>query len=389
MFAKKKLKVLTLSAFSGVTGAGIAFERIVNAQRSFSENVITSQSLLDRNDGPTPNIMRRKFSTLRWRFQRYLMRPLDGHFLSPFITSAYVIKDTYDIIHLHWHGFGSLPDPNAFSNIPVVITHHDHWWFTGGCHYPLDCPYQKTKCQTCPSTHGQKNLSKSIAIKDSFLQRRNWHNIFVSEDQKSKTQAEGFVIGNVVPDYPHKDINQYQESKIYDLIYVAAAFNSDQRKGFKRFIDIIINIPVPLKIMIVGDALDFVLHDKLNSIHDVNNELSADKETLDDLMSASKICIITSIDETFGQVSCEAAANFCIPLGQYNTAFETIFQDFDCLMLCNHSLRKNVTKITRLLASSDNYGLAKRLHSHVSKNFSGIKIARAYDVVYRSVNIKR
>ena len=60
-------------------------------------------------------------------------------------------KEQPDIVHLHWinRGFANLEE---FRNlkIPVVITLHDMWWYTGGCHYDEDCGKYVLGCGECP-----------------------------------------------------------------------------------------------------------------------------------------------------------------------------------------------------------------------------------------------
>lgn len=66
-------------------------------------------------------------------------------------------KDTPDILHLHnvHSNFLHLPSLFAFArrrNIPVVITLHDCWYFTGKCYHFLDngCEKWKSECNACP-----------------------------------------------------------------------------------------------------------------------------------------------------------------------------------------------------------------------------------------------
>lgn len=68
-----------------------------------------------------------------------------------------------DIIHLHWinRGLVSIPDLRRWGK-PVVWTLHDHWPFTGGCHYPeLGCESYRQQCGTCPLLHSGKEQDLS------------------------------------------------------------------------------------------------------------------------------------------------------------------------------------------------------------------------------------
>lgn len=63
-----------------------------------------------------------------------------------------------DVVHLHWvnQGFLSL---NGLAKIfssgkRIVVTLHDQWYYTGVCHYAMDCQRFKTACARCPMLGG-------------------------------------------------------------------------------------------------------------------------------------------------------------------------------------------------------------------------------------------
>ncbi len=386
MSEKKKLKILSLSAFIGVTGAGIAFERIISAQKKYSQNEIFPHAMLNNTEEAVFKKIKKKWNYILWKKKAVEVGPKHGEFISPFHTQSYKLTRNFDIIHLHWHGFGSLPDPKVFEGMPVIITHHDYWWFTGGCHYPLNCIKQSFCCNSCPITSKGKDLSKDFLKKQSLLQKKNWSNAFVSYNQKQKTQKEGTIIGNVLPNYAHIDRKCYNLKKEYDILYVAAAFNTDKRKGFSHLIDITKKIKKRCKIVIVGDTISLSLKRELSKIHDINCVSAIlEKKMLDDVMLRSRFCLVTSLDETFGQVSCEAAANFCIPLGFKNTGFESIFYQFENLILSLDQVCENGQKLEKMLSLNNNYDLAERLYFHIKNLFSAQKIAYDYDKLYDAV----
>lgn len=59
-----------------------------------------------------------------------------------------------DVIHFHWINKGFLHlkslDRLIKSSRPIVITLHDMWYFTGGCHYTEGCERYMTGCGHCP-----------------------------------------------------------------------------------------------------------------------------------------------------------------------------------------------------------------------------------------------
>ena len=64
--------------------------------------------------------------------------------------NKYICKD--DIIHLHWAvGFISLNQyQKLLNNYKVVVSFHDNFYLTGGCHVKLSCQEYKTGCKSCP-----------------------------------------------------------------------------------------------------------------------------------------------------------------------------------------------------------------------------------------------
>ncbi len=61
--------------------------------------------------------------------------------------------NTTDIIHLHWinNGFLSLKNLKELQHLnkPIVITLHDMWYMTGGCHHSRECTNFHQKCGNC------------------------------------------------------------------------------------------------------------------------------------------------------------------------------------------------------------------------------------------------
>jgi hypothetical protein len=72
------------------------------------------------------------------------------------------------VVHLHWH-IGML-DISRFiqkeSKIrQVVVTLHDMWFFTGGCHQSLECHGFETECNGCPQV--RKAFKKSVNLQQA------------------------------------------------------------------------------------------------------------------------------------------------------------------------------------------------------------------------------
>ncbi len=63
------------------------------------------------------------------------------------------IINNFDLVHLHWvgHGFISTDFLMKLKLDKLVITFHDYYFLTGGCHVPIECDKYITECRNCPA----------------------------------------------------------------------------------------------------------------------------------------------------------------------------------------------------------------------------------------------
>lgn len=68
------------------------------------------------------------------------------------ITKHPLVREA-DILHLHWINQSFLSHKNLRRLIelgkPIVVTMHDVWYFTGGCHYTRECDHFMQECGNC------------------------------------------------------------------------------------------------------------------------------------------------------------------------------------------------------------------------------------------------
>lgn len=101
-----------------------------------------------------------------------------------------------DVVHLHWvnAGFLSVHDISRIKK-PVIITLHDMWYFTGGCHYTNSCEGFKQDCGNCPL------ISSNFKYDISFIKRRQKRSVY------AKTNATFIALS-------HWIYNEINSSKI-------------------------------------------------------------------------------------------------------------------------------------------------------------------------------
>jgi glycosyltransferase involved in cell wall biosynthesis len=90
------------------------------------------------------------------------------------ILNKYNFSDK--VVHLHWYaGLFSPKDLDLIFNQArkVIITLHDMWPITGGCHFSDECTLYRTSCSGCPQVRKQfrNTVSKTYRQKTETLQR--------------------------------------------------------------------------------------------------------------------------------------------------------------------------------------------------------------------------
>ncbi|MFK7759470.1 MAG: glycosyltransferase [Phycisphaerales bacterium] len=171
--------------------------------------------------------------------------PLFGHDLTalPAIQNA-------DAISIHW--ISGMLSMNQFESLftlgkPVLLTLHDEWMLTGGCHYTAGCAGFKTDCKRCPQL-----AQDPVGVTAQVLERRISHGLQAQGtvvtpsvwlgEQSSQSAALGSWNHEVIPyacdleTFAPKDAQSTREKLKLDddriwLMFIADDL-SDRRKGF-------------------------------------------------------------------------------------------------------------------------------------------------------------
>lgn len=109
--------------------------------------------------------------------------------------------EEFDVIHVHWSsGFFSV---RQLINLParqiLVLTLHDLFFLTGGCHYTLGCQSFKTGCNNCPNVRqfpGLRGAIKSRRDEKMDLLRRA--NLITVPSQWSMNQIQGLGLETTI-----------------------------------------------------------------------------------------------------------------------------------------------------------------------------------------------
>ena len=84
-----------------------------------------------------------------------------------------------DVLNLHWvcGGFFRIETLSRFK-IPVILSAHDLWTFTGGCHYDGGCGEFENMCGNCPVLASKK--SSDLSSKVLKRKHKNWRNMDIT-----------------------------------------------------------------------------------------------------------------------------------------------------------------------------------------------------------------
>lgn len=252
----------------------------------------------------------------------------------------YIKKIKPDIIHIHnLHGYyvniEELFKYIKLLNIPIILTLHDCWTFTGHCAYfdYIGCEKWKKHCKECPQIKSypssflfdrsyinfdlKKNLFNSID-KLTIVPVSDWLNKIVQSSflsLKSRIVIKNGIDLKIFKPLKSRDqiISKYNLSG--KLIILGVANIWDARKGLQDIITLAKNLGKDYSIVIVGSRIN----NKIKKIKNITIiERTENQEQLAELYSAADIFINPTYEDTLPTTNMEALA--CgTPVITYNT----------------------------------------------------------------------
>jgi glycosyltransferase involved in cell wall biosynthesis len=250
---------------------------------------------------------------------------------TPGIFGSFNLKkyqNKYDIFNIHWvaGGFQNIESIGKITK-PVVITLHDSWAFTGGCHVPFDCSNFLNNCGRCPLLHSKKK--NDLSARSLLKKKRLWDNKnivvvggggWITENAKKSTVFQNSRVETI---HPGLDINVYKPLgknycreilglNISDkvILFGAVKSTSDKNKGFQM---LILALKKLISTRTVSGNLKLVVFGATSSFEDLNIGIDIqyvgkmhDDISLSILYSAADLMIVPSIQESFGQTASES-----------------------------------------------------------------------------------
>ncbi|MBL1177940.1 glycosyltransferase family 4 protein [Pantanalinema sp. GBBB05] len=155
-----------------------------------------------------------------------------------------------DVINLHWIGSGYVQIETLAKLLPpIVLTLHDMWAFTGGCHYSQECDRYTQSCGACPQLGSTHNWDLSRWIWQRKAQ--SWRHLNLTIITPSQWLASCVRASSLFGEQPLEVIPYGIDTDLYrpcdrrtarnllnlpqdqPLILAGAVnFSGDRRKGF-------------------------------------------------------------------------------------------------------------------------------------------------------------
>lgn len=245
-------------------------------------------------------------------------------------TDIKKITQDLDVLNLHWisGGFQSIKSIYQIKK-PLVLTLHDSWAFTGGCHVPFECEKFVDKCGACIQLQSHKKSDLSTRIwknKHELLSNKNIVLVgdgnWVADNAKRSSIFKNHRVEVV---HPGLDLNIYKpinkkisrdilglEERDKVILFGAISATSDSNKGFHLLMPALKKLAMiypdhNLKLIVFGASaseqpnLDVGI--KTRYLGKLNDDIS-----LSILYSAADVMIVPSIQECFGQTASESFA---------------------------------------------------------------------------------
>ena len=301
---------------------------------------------------------------------------------SGFLANQYnSILNNFDLVHLHWigHGFISTDFLLKLNLKKLVITFHDYYFITGGCHVPIECEKYIKECRNCPARSIFYDFQlKNFNEKKKLFQRLKVFAIAPSQAMAAKIRNselgrfiyQVMVVPNPIDTEVYKPIDfciddrewgpRFPENK--KVVLMVANDLSDRNKGLDLLVKALTIIKkdsnfclvtVGGKMPIFQEELGFeIIH--LRSVNEATELIK--------IYNKAYMTVVPSLFESFSQVTLESlACGTPVVAFDSNGPSEIISNDINGLLAQSFSEVDLGKKIERLLVSSS-------LRSFYSKN---------------------
>ena len=333
------MKIAILSTYDNIGGAAKAALRLHYGlkKQGVSSKMIVQEKVTNDPDVfgiTTPknrfwNLMAKKINSLSLKVYPNRHKTIfSPSFFGGFSYENY--RNQFDIFNIHWVGGGFL-STHTIKKItePIVLTLHDSWAFTGGCHIPHPCNKFFTKCNSCIKLNSTRPYDLStlswemkyqawqkeniVLVGSSSWMVNNARNSSIFKNHRSEIIHPGLDL-NVFKPLIKRDCREFLGIDLNTTLLLFGAVNAieDENKGFHLLVSALKQLSQntklnksKIKLVVFGATAPYP--DDLGIEVDYLGKI-IDEETLALLYSAADVTIVPSIVESFGQTASESLA---------------------------------------------------------------------------------
>ncbi|RTY91101.1 glycosyltransferase [Flavobacterium sp. RSP46] len=245
---------------------------------------------------------------------------------SNILASIYApFSHKFDLIHLHWigHGFISTHFLIKIKVKKIVVTLHDYYFITGGCHIPGECLKYTKSCSDCPAKNGFIDFTlENFRQKEHLYKTKQIYATAPSEIMKSKIVdsylghffQEVLVVPNPIDISIYKPLCvDFKKEFLFNGLPIDKKFllfvsNNliDYNKGMDLLLASIklIKNPDSICLLTVGNNYSKI-SDELNFSHHHFGEINSTIEMVK-IYNLAYITVVPSRFESFSQVTLES-----------------------------------------------------------------------------------
>jgi glycosyltransferase involved in cell wall biosynthesis len=186
------------------------------------------------------------FNNFKYKFSLFFEKLIKLSYMNKTknsFTSSYFginIKDTNeykkaDIIHVHNLG-KTFVNLNIFKDVnkKFVFSLRDMWFFTGGCHYSLDCKKYIQICNNCPSLNSKFNRDLSYKSQKRKLEIFNNNIYIIAVSYWIKNRFKESKIGNKKNKYDVSVIENIANFENFNINKSGKLFNKLKKEFGKK-----------------------------------------------------------------------------------------------------------------------------------------------------------
>ena len=329
------MKILLLNTNDSRGGAAKACYRLLQSLGAKAKLLVLEKKTEDNNQiyAAVSNRLTFFFYT---RINKYLLRlkaikpntTFNDDKISLSLQQHPLVKEA-ELLHLHWinRGFISLNELGNLSklNKPIVITLHDMWYFTGGCHFPANCNKYQNTCGACIAIGSEKIEDISTQqqdLKAKLYASHKLHFIAPSYWMQQKALASSLLKNASISVIKNGlDLNLYKPNAEAKknwrkkqqiapdtlLVLYGAESIADERKGFTLLmlaLEKLHQLQLPFELIVFGNTGNYNFSNLPYTVHEQG--YVSKEETLIQWYQIADILLMPSTEDNLPNVVLEA-----------------------------------------------------------------------------------